>query len=87
MDLAIDRACALAGLDRDAVAAARRPPLPFLAELGPAESSESADARCSSPRAPRLAGRPGRAARRVADWAGLAVPHGVLSLPYRITVH
>jgi protease IV len=86
MDLAIDRACALAGLDRDAVALHAGAALPFLAELAPAESSESAAATVSTGGAAGWTGGPDALLAAVADRVGLGLPHGVLSLPYRITV-
>jgi protease-4 len=85
VDLAIDRVCALAGLDRDAVAVASGPALPFLAQLSPAESSESAAAATAVPGAARSSG-PDALLERVAEWVGIGLPNGVLSLPYRIAV-
>lgn len=92
VDLAIDRACALAAVDRASIRLSAGPMLRFLTELKPAESSEAAPAgvQAGSP-AGFMAGSgwtggPDALLSRVADWAGLAVPHGVLSLPFRITI-
>ncbi len=78
-DLAVDRACALAGLDRERVSVRPLPLLGLLERLQPAESSE----------------QPGGLDAAVTDLtpegllAGLAArlglaPSGVLSVPYRI---
>ena len=81
-DLALDRLCDLADLDRDKVALRAGPALPFLAQLRPAESSESGHA------AARVAASPGpeAALARLAGWAGVPLPHGVLSLPWWIEI-
>ncbi|HVH21156.1 MAG TPA: signal peptide peptidase SppA [Pseudonocardia sp.] len=87
MDLATDRACALAGVDRDEVQLVSGPPLPFLAGLHPDESSESTGGtQIDLPFGNPWSGGPDALLAAFADWAGLAVPHGVLSLPYRMTV-
>jgi protease-4 len=87
MDLATDRACALAGVDRDEVQLVSGPPLPFLAGLHPDESSESAGGtQIDLPIGNPWSGGPDALLAAFADWAGLAVPHGVLSLPYRMIV-
>ncbi len=89
MELAIDRACALAGLDRDIAQLQTGPPLPFLSGFGPDESSESTGSAevFLAPGGRDWPGGPDALLDAVAGWAGLAVPHGVLSMPYRITVH
>ena len=81
-DLALDRLCDLADLDRDKVALRAGPALPFLSQLRPAESSESGHA------AARVAAAPGpeAALARLAGWAGVPLPHGVLSLPWWIEI-
>ncbi len=85
MDLAIDRACALAELDRSSVDLNAGPRLPFLHELKPADSSEVAASVAGHAGVPWVGG-PDALLARVADWVGVGVPHGVLSLPYRITL-
>lgn len=86
MDLAVDRACALAEVDRASIILDSGPLLPFLSELRPAESSEvGADHTVAQATSP-WSGGPDAVLARLADWAGVAVPHGVLSLPYRITI-
>ncbi|WP_139978376.1 signal peptide peptidase SppA [Nocardioides litoris] len=74
--LAVERACDLAGLDPDDVRLPSASPLEWLQRLKPAESSESpAAAAVVAPTGPEalLAG--------LAASVGLAVPHGVLSMP------
>lgn len=75
--LALERACALAGLDPDRVRLPQPSSLEWLQRLRPAESSESpAAASITVPAGPEalLAG--------LAASVGIAVPHGVLSMPW-----
>ncbi|MDN5724426.1 MAG: signal peptide peptidase SppA [Propionibacteriales bacterium] len=97
MDTAIDHACVLAGVDRDAVVARGVPAVPFLSQFRPADSSEAPNAHTSLGSlgleswglgALDLAaqdGSPEALFRRVTGALGLTVG-GVLSLPYRITL-
>ena len=86
MDLAVDRACALAEVDRAKVTLDSGPLLPFLSELRPPESSEAGPDLSVTPATSLWSGGPDAVLARLSDWAGIAVPHGVLSLPYRITI-
>ncbi len=81
-DLALDRLCDLAGLDRDKVVLRAGPALPFLSGLRPAESSESGHAAAGVV----IPVGPEATLARLAGWAGVPLPHGVLSLPWRIEV-
>ncbi|MFW6597568.1 signal peptide peptidase SppA [Propionibacteriaceae bacterium Y2011] len=91
MDTAIDRVCTLAGLDRDDAVLRTGPGFPFLAQLRPAESSESGhtdtrladDLLAGGPALGTLAGTGGLEAlwRQAAEALGVAAP-GVLSLPF-----
>ncbi|MVA76449.1 signal peptide peptidase SppA [Auraticoccus sp. F435] len=88
VSLALERACELAGLDRDAVGVRAVPGMPLLAQLRPARSSEStgqngADAHVGV--ASLLAGGPEATLTRLAGLVGLQVP-GVLALPWRLTL-
>lgn len=95
LDLAVDRACALAGLDRKKVALHSASPLEFLDALRPADSSESKGvqaglagglgSRNSSPLT-SLTGftGPEELLAGLAALAGIHVPNGVLSLPFDI---
>lgn len=84
MDAALDRACALAGLDRDAVQLRTLQTAPLLARLRPAESTESVTGATTS-----LGGGwldlAASADPVEAALARLGVP-GVLALPWRIRV-
>ena len=79
--LAVERACALAGLDPDGVRLPSSSPLEWLQRLKPAESSESpAAAAVVAPTGPEaLLGS-------LAATLGLAVPHGVLSMPFDLSL-
>jgi len=79
--VALDRVCALAGLDRDDVELLAPSPLDFLRRLRAPESSESPAA--AGIRAPSFGG-PEALLAHAAAWAGLPVPTGVLSLPWAI---
>ena len=89
MDLALDRVCALADLDRDDVAAKAGPAFPFLAQLRPAESSESGHTDTAVSLGLPVPGAASAAPtggledlwRLAASSLGLSVP-GVLSLPF-----
>ena len=75
-DPAVERACALAGLDPDDVRIAAPSPLEWLQRLRPAESSESpAAAAVVAPTGPESV------LAALAASVGIAVPHGVLSMP------
>jgi protease IV len=79
--VAVERACALAGLDPDDVRLPSPSPLEWLQRLKPAESSESpAAAAMVAPTGPEaLLGT-------LAASLGLAVPHGVLSMPFDLSL-
>lgn len=80
MDTAIDRACALAGLERGEAVVRPATGLNFLTQFKPAESSESQVATSvSAPQPLTLDG----VVEAIAARMGLVVP-GVLSLPFRI---
>ncbi len=79
--LALERACALAGLDPDEVRMPSPSPLVWLQQLRPAESSESPGAaRVTAPAGPEAL------LERLAASVGIAVPHGVLSMPLSISL-
>ena len=80
--LALERACDLAGLDADDVRLPSPSPLEWLQRLRPAESSESAAAAAGR----RCRPGPGGAAERLAASVGIAVPHGVLSMPLGLSL-
>lgn len=82
MDLAIERACALAGVSRAETAVRSVSPLGFLAQFRPAESSESV---ATAVRTPGGGLDVDGLVRRAADALGLSIP-GVLSLPFRIRI-
>jgi protease-4 len=84
-DLALDRLCDLADLDREKVVLRAGPALPFLGQLRHAESSESGHTAAALPLT-GLTGGPEAALAHLAGWVGLPLPHGVLSLPWRIEV-
>lgn len=86
LDLAVDRACALAEVDRSSISLDSGPLLPFLSELRPAESSEAGPDLSATWAATLGSGGPDAVLAGLADWAGISVPHGVLSLPYRIVI-
>ena len=78
--LALERACALAGLDPDDVRLPSPSPWEWLQRLRPAESSESpAAAAIVVPTGPEAV------LERLAASVGIAVPHGVLSMPLGLT--
>ncbi len=84
LDLAVDRACDRAGLDRQKVALHSASPLEFLEALRPADSSESKGVQAGVGSAPAGAGGlagPEAWFAHLAELAGIYVPHGVLSLP------
>lgn len=86
MDLALDRACALAEVDRASTTVKSGPALPFLAQLRPAESSESGHTDTTAAPSTPLAGASVTGGleglwRFAAGALGLSVP-GVLSLPF-----
>ncbi|MDO9458114.1 signal peptide peptidase SppA [Nocardioides sp.] len=74
--LALERACTLAGLDPDDVRLPSPSPLEWLQRLRPAESSESPGAA-----AVVVPTGPEALLERLAASVGIAVPHGVLSMP------
>ncbi|WP_148612840.1 signal peptide peptidase SppA [Nocardioides rubriscoriae] len=79
--LALERACALAGLDPDDVRQPSHSPVEWLQRLRPAESSESpAAARAVLPTGPEAL------LERLGASVGIAVPHGVLSMPLRLSL-
>lgn len=79
--LALERACHLAGLDVDDVRLSSPSPLEWLQRLRPAESSESpAAARAVLPTGPEAL------LERVAGSVGIALPHGVLSMPQTVSL-
>lgn len=80
-ELAVQRACALAGLDRDKVSIRGVSKIPFLDQIRPADSSEAAAAAIRSPWFDLSAG-PDQLVRTVGSLLGIELP-GVLSLPYR----
>ncbi|GAA5156067.1 signal peptide peptidase SppA [Nocardioides marinquilinus] len=81
--LALDRACALAGVERDRVRLATPSPLAFLKQLRPPESSEAAAAGARAAGFASVAAPVGPEAllRRLAEAVGVHLPHGVLSMP------
>lgn len=86
--LALDRACELAGLERDDVAVRPVPASAFLAQLRPARSSESPRGQVAAAAATPgklLTGGPEAALSRLARLGGLHLP-GVLALPWRLTL-
>ncbi|MFX4273766.1 signal peptide peptidase SppA [Propionibacteriaceae bacterium Y1685] len=91
MDAAIDRACELAGVDRDAIVTRGVSAVPFLSQFRAAESSEAPHAHAALGSSPletvhgALGGSPETVVRRIAGALGLEIS-GVLALPYRITV-
>lgn len=74
--LALERACALAGLDPDSVRLPTASPLEWLQRLRPAQSSEAPAAAGAV-----LAAGPEALLGHLAAAVGIAVPHGVLSMP------
>jgi protease-4 len=79
--LAVERACALAGLDPDDVRLPAPSPLEWLQRLRPAESSESpAAARVALPTGPEAL------LEALASSVGIGVPHGVLSMPVGLSL-
>ncbi len=88
MDTAIDRACALAGVDRDRASLRTVPAIPLLSRFRPASSSESAGRAFAAPGFRAPLGVPG--AESVVDaWEALGVlaaPIGVLTCPWRIVI-
>ncbi|MBK8461456.1 MAG: S49 family peptidase [Micropruina sp.] len=84
MDLAIDRACALAGINRDQATVRPVNPLGFLSQFKPADSSESI-ATGAVIGTPRMSLDVDSLIHRFGAFLGLEVP-GVLSLPFRITL-
>lgn len=89
IDLALDRACALAGVDRDAVGLRGGPAFSLLAQLRPSESSESPRGSSRMPAGqgslPLLGAGPEALWRTALSLAGVEVP-GVLSMPFRVTL-
>ncbi|MFV0451123.1 MAG: S49 family peptidase, partial [Propioniciclava sp.] len=90
MSTAIDRACALAELDRAGIQLRGIPSIPFLARLRPAESSESANAMLSASQTRIDTLEAAIETLRTSNpldvlLAQLDVP-GVLTLPWRITI-
>ncbi|MBS42104.1 MAG: signal peptide peptidase SppA [Nocardioides sp.] len=86
--LALRRAAELADLDPDDVHVLGTSPLDLLARLKPAESSESPAAAAAVPLLDTglVGAGPEALLHRAAAALGVAVPHGVLSLPWGITV-
>lgn len=82
MDLAIDRACELAGLNRAETPVRPVSPLGFLTQFRPAESSES---HAAAVRLPSPALDVDGLVRQVSEVLGFAST-GVLSMPYRIRI-
>lgn len=82
MNLAIDRACALASVKRTDVAVRPVSMLGFLKQFKPAESSESVSSRVTIPRRLSVDGV-------IESFAGMfgVQAHGVLSMPFQVTVH
>lgn len=91
LDLAVDRACELAKLDRRKVVLHSASPLDFLDNLRPAESSESKGVQAGVGSGLGLIGDAGLTGPEVlfahlAELAGIYVPHGVLSLPFEVRI-
>ncbi|MHB1009338.1 MAG: signal peptide peptidase SppA [Propionibacteriaceae bacterium] len=80
-EVAVERACALAGLDRDKVAIRPVPLLGLLERLQPAQSSE----RLGGLDGLSYSADPFRLLSTLATGLGLA-PDGVLSMPYRLRI-
>ncbi len=77
--LALERACALAGLDPASVRLPSPSPLEWLQRLRPAESSESPAASAAvAPTGPEAL------LERLGAAVGIVVPHGVLSMPWSL---
>ena len=84
LDLAADRA----GLDPERLTVRRVPALPWLEQLRPADSSESGSLQASgTPSMQRLlTGGPEDRLVALAQLAGVELPGGVLSLPWRLQI-
>ena len=80
-EVAIERACALAGIDRDKVSVRPLPLLGLLERLQPAQSSE----RPGGLDAAAISTDPLRLLSGLASELGL-YPDGVLSMPYRLRI-
>ncbi|WP_036921449.1 signal peptide peptidase SppA [Propionicicella superfundia] len=86
LETAVQRACALAGLDRGRAAVRMSPRLPFLERLRPADSSQSAIAAPATESwAAIAAGGPDAVVRMAGAAIGWDVP-GVLTMPWRIAI-
>lgn len=85
-ELAVQRACALAGLDRDKVTIRGTSRLPFLDQLRPADSSETPPPAPAAASWHQIAASPDQLVRAVGSVFGLELP-GVLSLPFRVDFH
>ncbi|MEO9323617.1 S49 family peptidase [Nocardioides sp. C4-1] len=79
--LAVERSCALAGIDPDDVVVPSSSPLEWLQQLRPAESSESPAAAAMV-----LPTGPESLLATLAASVGIAVPHGVLSMPVGVSL-
>ncbi|QCW50619.1 signal peptide peptidase SppA [Nocardioides dongxiaopingii] len=79
--LALERVCALVGLDVDDVALRTPSPLEFLRQLRVAESSESPAAASLTTAATVGPGGPEAVLARLSEAVGLPLTHGVLSMP------
>ena len=86
-ELAIQRACALAGLDRGKTSVQNSPRMQLWDRIRPAESSESANAPGANAATVRdlLSGGPDSIVEAVASAAGWA-PAGVLTVPWNIAI-
>lgn len=81
MDTALDRAAALAGAKRDDLVLRAVPAAAWMASLKPAESSESASTQAVSAAVPAS---PEALVAYAAQALGVAVPAGVLALPWNV---
>ncbi len=86
-ELAVQRACALAGLDRDTITIRGVSRLPFLDQLRPAESSEAPPVAATALSwGESLSTNPDQFVRVVGSVLGIEIP-GVLTLPFRFDFH